>query len=170
MGSPSPYRENDRRRYPRYTIKAKVYFEVVYEIKTKVRYQILNRDDKSAYRKYLATGKNISAQGIAFTSFKKLNVGDRLFLEVYPPGSSTPILMEGEVCWSESITKKQEQSFDTGVRLLSVEGKAVDESIYFDEENQVKWSIVLEKVIGTFRQLQQKLHEKKNHQHDNSSP
>ena len=66
--------------------------------------------------------------------------------------------MEGEVRWSERVypDKKYEDKFNTGLKLLTVEGKSVLESIHYDEANRVTWSVALDYVFGNYRRLIQK--------------
>ncbi len=152
----------ERRRFERYDTSAEIYFRVTYDVKTKIRYKLLDKEDETAYRKYLAIGRNVSVQGIAFTSFKQLNQGDKLHLEVYLPGSKEPVHMDGEVRWSKGLDPDQEMNnqFVTGVRILDVMGRNVDETVRLDEKTNVQWSIVLESILGQFRRLEVERHKK----------
>lgn len=156
----SDYKKKERRKYERYGTEAKVYFRVVYEVTTKVEFQILDKKkkDKSLSKKYLAISKNVSAEGICFTSDIKLEKKNILYLEVFLPGEKKPIIMEGQARWSHATSPEEEKKhkFDTGVKLISVNGKSVLASIHFDEANKVIWSIVLESVFGKFRKLAHK--------------
>ena len=153
------YKKKERRKYERYGTEAKVYFRVVYEIETKVEYQVLEKvDGKKLSEKHPAMSKNISAEGLCFTSSEKLKKGDFLYLEVYLPSQKEPIHMEGQVRWSHMTSQEEEKEnkFDVGVKLITVNGKSVLASIHFDEANKVIWSSVLESVFGEFRKLAQK--------------
>lgn len=147
----------ERRSYERYDVDAKVYFRVAYDIKTRVEFQVVDekKEGKSLSEKYSAITKNISAEGMCFTCDKKLEKSDNLYIELYLPNSKEPIHMEGEVRWSHStsLEKIKENKFDTGVRLLTVNGKRVHESIHYDKANRIVWSIVLESVFGSFSNL-----------------
>ena len=151
----------EKRRHQRHDAEERVYFRIAYDVKTKVRFQILKDKDKnnSLFQKYPATCKNVSAEGLAFTSSKELMKGDCLHIEVYVPSKKEPIDMEGEVRWSQRLPSqpKYEQKFDTGVKLITVNGKSVLESIYHDGANQIVWSSALESVFGEFRKLIQKI-------------
>ena len=151
---------NDKRKYERYDTEIQIYFAVTYDIQTKVEFQVLD-ESKESLKKYSAVSKNVSAEGLCFYSEKELKRGDRLYLEVYIPGSKKPIGMEGEVRWSQGMmTAKKKKVFDTGVKLLVVNGESVAKSIYRDDKYQVIWSTVLECVLGNFRILQQKKRKK----------
>jgi len=155
---------NERRKYSRYETEVKVYFRVKYNIKTLVKFRILNRKDPAA-EKCSALSHNVSAEGISFSSERQLKTSDRLLLEVYLPDSKNPILMEGEVVWSLCLeNKSRPNEFFTGVKLLKVSGQSVADSIHYDEQNKILWSIVLESIFGSFRTLAQKLRETKNSQ------
>ena len=146
----------ERRKYDRYNTDAKVYFRVIYDVKTKVRFQLVDKDEeKTGYRKYLAISKNISAEGICFTSFKELMKGDILYLEVYVPGSKKPVMMEGEVRWCHATNEaaEKEGKFDTSVLLTKANGKDVSHTILKDEGNKIVWSAVLESIFGNFRNI-----------------
>jgi len=149
----------DKRKYERFDTEVKIYFQVSYDLKTRVEYQILDKDKKeTASAKYEAVSRNVSAEGLCFTSDKNLEKGELLFLEIYLPKQKEAIPMKGEVVWCrpDSLAKKNEGKFDTGVRLIMVDGKSVPESIYRDKEHGVVWSAVLDAVFGNFRIFAQK--------------
>ncbi|MFH1359577.1 MAG: PilZ domain-containing protein [Candidatus Omnitrophota bacterium] len=147
---------NERRKYSRYDTEVKVYFRVTYDIKTIVKFQIIEEEkEQGDQRKYSAISKNVSAEGICFCSNKRLEKGDILYLEVYLPGAKNPIRMKGDVRWSRvcgSSTPK-EKKYDTGVQLVIVNKRPVSRSIHFDEKNNIVWSNVLESVFGSFRRF-----------------
>ena len=151
--------EQERRKYKRYDTDAKIYFTVNYEVNTKLEFQVVDRRNGTVEsQKHPAVGRNISAAGMGFSSAKALAKGDILHLEVFIPGKTEQIQMIGEVRWSQENkkTRKPEEKFDTGIQLISVNGKAVADSIFFDETHKVIWSNVLESVLGSFRVLEQK--------------
>lgn len=151
-------KSNERRRHQRYDSEVEVYFRVNYDLKTKVAFWILNQWKNLSFDvKYTAISKNVSAEGICFYSQHKLNKNDQLFLEVYIPKKEKPIPMIGEVRWCQPFSKedKEEHRFYTGIKLLKVYDKIVAPTIYFDQTYQVIWSIVLESIFGSFRQLAQ---------------
>jgi hypothetical protein len=80
-------------------------------------------------------------------------------MELYLPGDAVhPIHMQGEVRWCRPAPLNQEggRLFDAGVKLETVEGKKVHESVYFDETYKIYWSSLLDTVLGKVRQLQKK--------------
>jgi len=142
----------DRRKYPRYDTELKVYFQVKYDVRTKIKFQIMTNDlEEGALHRYSGLSKNVSAEGICFASKKRLGKGDILYIEVYEPKAKGPIRMEGQVHWSRKVPgTKEGDLFRTGVRLFSVNGKPIADSIYFDKKYKVIWSAVLDSVFGTF--------------------
>ena len=150
--------KNDKRQYERYDTEIDIYFQVNYDVQTKVKYQKIDKTKGLlAAKKYSAISKNISAEGLCFRSERKLEIGDILYLEVYLPTEKDPIPMEGEVRWSQPIADSPgAQEFDTGVKILMVKGKSVTASIHFDKYHKIVWSVVLESVLGSFRILNQR--------------
>jgi hypothetical protein len=157
----------ERRRYSRYDTELKVYFRVNFELKTKVEFQLIDKEKHTALsEKHSAVSRNVSAEGLCFTSNVKLMKGDVLSLEVYLPSQDTPIYMEGEVRWSQEtpLSKSDKKKFSTGIKILNVEGRQVDPTIFYDAEHNVIWSVVLDSVFGSFKKIVQKtknLHQRK---------
>ncbi len=149
----------EKRKYERYDTELKLYFDRGFEVKTRVKYQLLDKqNDKPLSRKYAALSKNVSAEGLSFLASQQLNPGDYLHLEVYLPTATKPVRMEGEVRWSNSVAadKREGPMFQTGVLLTKVNGETVDKTIHFDKKYQVSWSNVLESVLGNFKNLAKK--------------
>ncbi len=147
--------DKERRRYDRYDTEVKIYFQVTYDIETKVKYQIIDKQEGGlSSDKYPALSKNVSPEGLCFVSDKQLKEGTFLHLEVYLPTEEKPIHMEGEARWSRE--SGQPNKFDTGVRPETVNGKPVAESIHIDKENQIAWSVVLDSVFGNFSAITKK--------------
>jgi hypothetical protein len=152
-------RRKERRKYERYDTEAKVYFRVRYDLKTKVEFQLIDKSKKRLLsKKYPGISRNVSAEGMRFSSDKKLRKGTDLYLEVYLPKRKDPIYMTGEVKWSKKlfIYPKDAYEFDTGVKLKSIMGEPVSKTIYFDKKYGVFWSSVLNYVFGSFRECVQK--------------
>src|SRR3989338_7467475 len=146
--------EKEVRKYDRLDTEVKIYFEVNYEIKTRVDFEVVKAKAQDTGKKHSAISKNVSAEGICFASAVELKKDDCLRMEVFLPGGKTVIDMEGKVCWSRAVGESQQKpNFDTGVKLMTVNGKSVLESIYFDKEHRVIWSVVLESVLGNFRKF-----------------
>lgn len=146
----------EKRRYERYNTELKVYFDFAYDIKTKVKFKILDKKKEMiSSRKYSGLSRNVSAEGLCFACRRKLRKGDFLDLEVYLPGAAAPVRMRGEVRWSQCISDEatREKVYQTGVLLKTVEDKPVEGTIHYDKEYRVHWSIVLESVLGSFKDL-----------------
>ena len=151
--------KEERRKYERFDTEVKIYFHVDYDIETTVKFQVVDKKKaKASSPKYSALSKNVSAEGLCFTSEKELREYDILLLEVYLPDEKNPILMEGEVRWSQPISSNETNKFNAGVKLITVNGRSVAESIYYDKANHVIWSIVLESILGSFKKFAQKIH------------
>ena len=146
--------KEERRKYERYDTELEIYFQVTFDLETKVKYEIIDKEKEVPLsKKYSAISKNVSAKGLAFFSGKKLDVGEALHLEVYLPSADNPIHMQGEVRWCEAPASEEETRFETGVELMSVSGQSVVETISYDETNHVIWSVVLESVFGHFKDI-----------------
>ncbi|HOW36489.1 MAG TPA: PilZ domain-containing protein [Candidatus Omnitrophota bacterium] len=146
--------ETERRRYARYDTEAKVYFRVTYDIKTRVKFRVIDQGEgKISPAEYSALSKNVSAEGLCFTAGKKLNGGDILYIEVYLPGREEPIRMEGEVRWChpDRVARKKVGRFNTGVKLMTINGFSVAKSIYRDTANHIVWSKVLDSIFSNFK-------------------
>lgn len=154
----------ERRKFLRYDTAMKIYYRVNYDIKTKVKFQLLDIEkQKRASRRYSGLTKNISIEGLGFISKKKLAKGDVVFLEVFVPNVKVHVRMTGEIRWSRKIKEnaRGKNLYRSGVKLLSANGKAVNKSIHFDKKYKVAWSVVLEEVFGNFKKMARKLRKKK---------
>ncbi len=142
----------EKRKYERYDAQVRLYFDLPFDVETKVKYQLLDKDHKKTIsRKYAALSKNVSAEGVSFVSARPLKKGDYLNLEIYLPNTSEPVRMEGEVCWSKDV--HGDKNFQTGILLKTVNGKPVQETIHFDQEYKVNWSIVLDSILTKYKNI-----------------
>ncbi len=151
--------EQDKRKYERFETEVKIYFQVSYDVRTVVKFQIIDKaNTQTKSEKYVALSKNVSAEGLCFISDQRLEKEDILNLEVFLPQADSPILMTGKVCWSQKdlLAPEKKERFTTGIQLLTVNDQAVGKSICFDKENRVVWSVVLESIFGSFRVFMQK--------------
>jgi len=166
------YEGRNKRKYKRYNTEARIYFEFSYDLETKVEFELIKNGKKErSKRKYLAVSRNISAEGLCFVSHKAVKGGDSLYMEVYLPSVVEPIHMRGEVKWCDAVpgfstyvldNKKNKQMYHIGVILSSVGGDPVNESIHFDKEYGVNWSVVLESVFGSYKMLMGEKYKRKN--------
>ena len=150
---------DERRGFERFDTEVKVYFHVHYNIKTIVKFRVVKKETAKV-KKHLAFSRNVSIEGMSFISGMELSIGDALSLELYLPSQKEPILMKGEVRWCRPLAgvSAPKKRFETGIKLLEVNGVTVAASIHYDRENRVYWSAVLESVFGSFRKLAQKSH------------
>jgi len=156
MSSVNNYKQSERRKYERYPSEAKVYFSVVYDVRTKVKFRVMDKNSERQVfgEKIPAISKDVSAEGMRITCSRELKKGDLLYLEVHKPGISDPINMEGEVRWSQSLSDSGR--FDIGIRLSTINGRMVTVSVYHDGVNEIVWSSILESVFGDFKKMTQK--------------
>jgi len=155
------YEKKNKRKYKRYNTEAKIYFDFAYDLETKVEFELIE-DEKKARKRYLAVSRNISAEGLCFVSHKDLKEEDKLYMELYLPSVIEPIHMRGKVKWCDAVSessmyvlgdKKNKQMYHIGVILSVIDGDPVNDSIHFDEEYGVNWSVVLESVFGSYKML-----------------
>ena len=144
----------ERRKYDRYETEIKIQFYVSFDMETRIDFRVKDKSTENYSRqKYSAISRNISAEGVCFSSEKKLAEGDILALEVYIPAASDPITMGGEVKWSRRSNQKvkgEGELYDTGALLITVNGEPVEKSIVVDNIHNVVWSSVLESIFGNF--------------------
>ena len=146
----------EKRKYDRYETDVKIDFYVSFDVRTKIDFRVKDpQQGIPSPQKYSAISKNVSVEGLSFTSSKKLDKDDILWLDVFIPTDRQPIRMEGMVRWCQEIpTKKgQDKTFESGVKLITVDGNSVEKSIVADPVNHIVWSIVLESVFGKFKHL-----------------
>ena len=146
-------KQKERRTSLRYDTKVEIYFNLKYDLKTKIDFHIIDDEKEQPTQKYAGFSKNVSSLGISFSSDKEVVVGHILALEVYLPESKEPLEMIGEVKWC----KENYEKFDAGLKLLTVEGYDVEESLNFDETYKIEWSIVLERILGDFKKFSKNL-------------
>lgn len=144
----------EKRRYERYDTEVKLYFDLAFDVETKVKYQLLDKEhNKTLSKKYPALSKNVSAEGLSFISSHALQKGDYLNLEVYLPNARQPVRMQGEVRWCHRMEQAGGESFQTGVLLKEVNKQPVQETIHFDKEYKVNWSIVLDAILTKYKNI-----------------
>jgi len=155
--------KKERRGYERYKTSIDIHFRCIYDLTTKVEFELIDqKKGKAGSKKYPAVSRNVSAGGLCFVCDKELKQGDLLYIEVYLPSTKEVIPMRGEVRWckpfspsSDDVSQKENKqyAFQTGVKLISVKKELVDESIHHDKVYNVDWSIVLETIFGNYRVL-----------------
>jgi hypothetical protein len=150
------YSGKERRKYQRYDTETKVHFYIDYRLVTRVKFRVIGEcKGKHAAGECSGITRNISAEGMRFSSEKKLKKGDLLCMRIYLPEGGKPIPMTGVVRWSGAVYPKSEEGFkfDSGVKLLRVKGRSVARSIHIDRKYNEPWSIVLDSVFGSFHKF-----------------
>jgi hypothetical protein len=93
------------------------------DINTKVKFQVKEvSGERVLEEKDSGTVKNLSVEGICFSSPRHLKSGSKIELNITLPGSRTPVDIKGEVVWSRPIVagKGSKNKFDTGVKLVNI--------------------------------------------------
>lgn len=145
----------ERRKSERFVTDLDIQFHVSFDIETKIDYRVLKSTAGKPPDNYFpAVGRNVSVEGLCFVSDKLLNGGDHLSLNVFVPSSNEPILMEGQVKWSQPCSAETAGGkYETGVKISSVRGESVERSIFIDKVHNILWSNVLETVFSSFKTL-----------------
>lgn len=149
----------ENRTYPRYVVPHSDNPAYEYEVvMTKTKVHLKATEEKSAETDYLGFIKNISVDGLCFSTDAAYENGQIVEMEVDLPGADKSIHMEGEVQWNESVDLKGKKNqdnelatFKTGIKVFEVDGKRVCETVHFEENYQLQWSIVLDSIFGNFR-------------------
>jgi len=148
-------KKNDKRNYHRHPLKDKALINFIYDFYAKVDVHSAEMPTKPKALKCHGVCKNISAEGICFASEIRLKRGEKLDLEFYIANSQSPIHMQGNVRWSKKAPESQStySQYDTGLKLTTIEGKDVCDSVHYDEKYRLYWSDVLELISGEWKQF-----------------
>ena len=148
-------KQDSQRTYRRHALKDKALVNFIYDFHAKVDVRSAGVPVKPAGVTCQGVCKNISAEGLCFVSRKKLRRGEKLDLKFYISAHNPPLQMQGNVRWSKEVpgSRPMYSQFDTGLKLITIEGKAVHKSIYFDEAYKLYWSDVLELISGKWKQV-----------------
>lgn len=149
--------KHESREHKRFETEQQISFYFDYEFQTPLEFRGEPvQPEQSESVKHSGISKNVSAEGLCFTSPMRLNQGMPLQMDVYLLDEKK-VHLEGEVRWSRLISseKDEEPNFETGVKLTVVEGHSIKDTIYYDEAYNVIWSAALESIIGNFRVLAQ---------------
>ena len=117
--------QEERRKYIRLNVANEVNFRV--------------KDKETAgplEAKASGISKDMSMEGICFSTDKQLEPGTKLDLEIMLPSESEPLILRGEVKWSRLLEARAnlKAMFDTGVQLLVIQES--DENRYLKYVNQ----------------------------------
>ena len=102
--------DSEKRKYIRLDFKLKLNFSA-------------EGEPKKAYQ---AITRNISAEGLKFTSDQKLEPGSRVDFEVQLQNRKDTVHFKGEVVWSKEVpilTSVRDKTYDIGVRFVDVDKK-----------------------------------------------
>ena len=98
----------ERRKYIRLAIGTKVNFRVVKE----------KKEEAAPKEKVSALSKNMSVEGICFRTDRDVASGAKVELEIFLSSEPEPLLLEGEIKWSQPVlTKEGKKMFHIGVQL-----------------------------------------------------
>ena len=104
--------DEDKRRYIRFDTNIKVSFKVKDKAKGGAG---------GPSKSISAIAKNLSVEGICFSTKKKLEQGKLIELEILLPGRQEPLHLTGVVCWIKPLTKKTNtEKFDIGIKLFTI--------------------------------------------------
>ncbi len=143
---------NEKRNHERHDCREDIYFDFVYDFQAKVDFHPTGSSSSPSSRKYSGFTRNISTQGVCFSSQVQLTEGVDLEMQIFIKDAA-PIELQGKVRWNKLtlVDNEGKKHFDTGVQLISVNGHPVKDGIYFDETYKVYWSEVLESLLGQYR-------------------
>ena len=92
-----------------------------FDVETKVNF-VIQEKGYGVAKKFSGINKNLCLEGVCFISERKVDPGAILKLEIFLPRQSQPLHLEGEVRWSQAVTKTGEKDmWETGVRLFTLE-------------------------------------------------
>jgi len=148
-------KKNNQRTHRRHPLKNKALVNFNYDFRAELDVSSAEEPVRPDAIKCHGVCKNISAEGLCFVSRKRLKRGEKLDLKFYISADNPPLHMQGNVRWSKAVpgSRPLYSQFDTGLKLITIEGKAVHDSIYFDEKYKLYWSDVLELISGKWKQF-----------------
>jgi len=98
----------ERRKYIRLAIGTKVNFRVLKE----------KKKEGAPKENVSALSRNMSVEGICFRADRDVASGAEVELEIFLPSEPEPLLLRGEIKWSQPVlTKEGKKMFDIGVQL-----------------------------------------------------
>lgn len=69
----------------------------------------------------VGTTKDVSAAGMQLLTNDKMEVGDKVDLNIFVPEALNPAHMEGIVVWSRELLSPKSQSYSTGIEFGKIE-------------------------------------------------
>lgn len=143
-------KSSEQRKFKRYSSEVEVIFQVAYPFQADMNFQIIDSESgEPQTSKYQASSKNIGVEGLCFTTSFRLEQGEKISLEVMVPGQKKNIPMEGVIRWSrQCFPPGKERKYDSGIKILTVNGKPLSETFEYDDSKQIVWSAVLQTILG----------------------
>lgn len=148
----------DKRRHDRHDYRERVYFDFIYDFQAKVEFEPHSDKHSGASRKrHCGMTRNVSTQGLCFTSDVEVSPHSVLDIHVYVQGRADPVQLQGEARWVKltTVDSHGNKHFEVGVHLTVVNNRPVQNTIHFDDKYRVYWSDVLESLLGEFRKYYQ---------------
>lgn len=139
----------NKRQMSRYQTSADLNF--TYDFDASLDVHPLSGEPKDSNPTYHGHLKNVSTEGLCFNSDHELHQGDVLNLDVHVPWTKTPVHLMAKVRWTKEIASEDTHHFNTGVKIITIEGKSVEQTIRFDQAHGIYWSEVLESILGQYR-------------------
>lgn len=146
--------KDNQRSHHRHPAKHRAPVNFIYDIDAKVDVHPAGEPAPSKLSKCHGVCKNISAEGLCFMSGQKLAKGKKLSLEFYVSDGKPPLRLKGSVRWSRAVTGggTAPSLFDTGLKLITIEGRRVHDSVHYDKMYKLYWSDVLELISERWKQ------------------
>lgn len=88
------------------------------EVPIELKYIV--EDDPSQKRRRVAT-KDLSCDGLRFTSEHKINEGSMIDLNLTVPGANNPVHIKGKAIWSKKISGEDDAPFEAGIEFVQIE-------------------------------------------------
>ncbi|MFH1753356.1 MAG: PilZ domain-containing protein [Candidatus Omnitrophota bacterium] len=92
-------------------------------VRVKTALQAAYAVDKASNHENETVSKNISLGGILMLLYEKLHPATLLALDIFIPGSKSPIMAKGEVVWIKELSGLDEigrRMFDAGIKFVSM--------------------------------------------------
>ncbi len=152
----SPFFRKERRRYGRYKVQFAVRFQLMQSVQERASITKIEQKEFLDNRVvYLGTTKDVSVDGLGFSSGHEFQKGDLLYIEMNDSQKNETTRMEAEVRWCRQAPLPQPQGpqYFTGVQLMTVNDEPVMRTIYFDKHQQISWNVFLDKMLGGIKRF-----------------
>lgn len=100
----------ERRRYIRFNVMAEI------------KVQVAGQKDEARQKAISGVARNISVEGVYFTSENKFTPATNVKLEVSLPSEPKPLHLDGEVRWCKQLQSPEGKTiFGIGVKLFTID-------------------------------------------------